>query len=215
MVKALLGKKIGMTQVFDDDGTRVPVTVLRVGPCPIVQVKKDRQGRCRAVQIGFGNRKRKNTPRPLLGHFEKAGVRPTRLLRDVEVEAEQEEAPEPGQELTVTVFEGCELVDVTGTSKGRGFAGVVKRHGFRGGPATHGSKVHRGAGSIGPGTDPGRVIKGRRMAGHMGDEKVTVRNLTVVRVDPEQNLLLVKGSVPGHKEGYVLVRKAEEVPARK
>lgn len=209
MVKALLGKKVGMTQVFDADGVRIPVTVLKVGPCPVVQVKKDAEGTCTAVQIGFGDRKRKNTPKSLLGHFDKVDVQPTELLRDVEPEAGSE--LEPGQNLGVDVFAEVPLVDVIGTSKGRGFAGPMRRHGFAGGPKTHGGKMDRRPGSIGPGTDPGRVIKGRRMAGHMGDARVTIRNLEVVRVDPERNVLLVKGGVPGSKNSYVMVRKAKSI----
>ncbi len=204
MVKALLGKKIGMTRVFDDSGKAVPVTVLCVGPCAVVQVKED-EG---AVQIGFDERKRKNTPKPLQGHFARAGVTPKRILRDVELGDGGGEC-EPGLELTVEEFAHCSAVDVVGVSKGRGFAGVVKRHGFRGGPASHGSKFHRTAGSVGPGTSPGRVIKGRKMPGRMGNERVTSRNLKVVRVDGARNLLLVKGAVAGSNGGYVMVRKAE------
>jgi len=207
MVKSLLGKKIGMTQLFDESGTLVPVTVLQVGPCVVVQVKNGPDGACTAVQIGFDRRKRKSTPRPLLGHFDKAGVEPARVLREVEPEEGAE--LQPGQSLGAGVFAGCKFVDVTGTSKGRGFAGVMKRHGFRGGPATHGSKTHRRPGSIGPGTSPGRVIKGRRMAGHMGAARVTVRNLKVLRVDEARNLLLVKGAVPGANGSDVEVRKAK------
>ncbi len=204
MVKALLGKKIGMTRVFDESGAAVPVTVLRVGPCVVVQVKED-EG---AVQIGFDERKRKNTPKPLQGHFARAGVSPKRILRDVEL-GDGEGECEAGLELTVEEFAHCTAVDVVGTSKGRGFAGVVKRHGFSGGPASHGSKFHRTAGSIGPGTSPGRVIKGRKMSGRMGNERVTSRNLKVVKVDGARNLLLVKGAVAGSNGGYVMVRKVE------
>jgi large subunit ribosomal protein L3 len=206
MVKALLGKKVGMTQVFDEAGNRVPVTVLRVGPCAVTQVKSAETDNVRAVQIGFGDRKRKNTPKPMLGHFENAGVTPRQVVRDVEPEGE--EMPELGEELTVEVFEGIGKVDVTGVGKGRGFAGVMRRHGFAGAPATHGGRFGRGPGSIGSSASPGRVLKGQRMPGHMGDEQVTVRNLSVVKILPEQNVMLVKGSVPGSKGGYVLVRKA-------
>jgi large subunit ribosomal protein L3 len=205
MVKALLGKKVGMTQIFDDDGSAVPVTVLQVGPCYVVQPKEDADGKLRAVQIGFDERKRKNTPKPLLGHFAKAGVTPKKVLRDVE--PDDADSIECGQELGVLEFKDEKRVTVTGTSKGRGFAGVIKRHGFRSGPATHGSNFHRVAGSVGSGTDPGRIIKGRKMPGHMGAEKVTVRNLEVVKVIEERNVLLVKGAVPGCNGGYVLVRK--------
>lgn len=207
MVKALLGRKIGMTQVFDAEGSRVPVTVLQVGPCSVVQVKENDDGTCRAIQIGFDERKRKNTPKPLLGHFDKAGVSPKKLLQ--EVEPEEGADCEAGQTLGADEFAEVSLVDVVGTSKGRGFAGVVRRHGFAGGPKTHGGKMDRRSGSIGPGTDPGRVIKGRRMAGHMGDSRVTMRNLEVVRVDEDKNVILVKGSVPGSKKSYVLVRKVD------
>lgn len=208
MVKTLIGKKIGMTQVFDEEGTLLPVTVLRVGPCPIVQIKKKADELPPDIQIGFDEKKRKNTSNALLGHFDKAGVSPKKVLRDVEAEADIE--LELGQALTVEIFGDTKLVDVVGTSKGRGFAGVVRRHGFSGGRGSHGGKAVRHAGSIGPGTDPGRVIKGRRMAGQMGNERVTMRNLEVVKIDPEQNLLLVKGSVPGSKGNYVMVSKVSE-----
>ncbi len=211
MVKALLGKKIGMTQVFDEAGKRVPVTVLRVGPCAVTQVKASR-GERSAVQIGFGERKRKNTPQPLLGHFEKAGVLPKRILQDVKPEGDQ--LPEPGDELTVELFDGVEHVDVTGTSKGKGFAGVMRRHGFSGAPETHGGRFGRGPGSIGSSASPARVVKGHHMAGHMGAERVTVRNLEVVEIDPERNLMLLKGSVPGPNGGFVIVRKAVAAPAK-
>jgi len=185
MVKALLGKKVGMTQIFDEAGRRIPVTVLRVGPCPVTQVKTAETDGVTAVQIGLGERKRKNTPQPLLGHFEKAGVKPQRTLHDVEPDGE--ELPEPGQELSVSIFEGVSHVDVSGVSKGRGFAGVVKRHGFGSSPKTHGGRFGRGPGSIGSSASPGRVLKGMRMAGHMGAARVTVRNLQVLEVDAERD----------------------------
>jgi len=207
MLKALLGKKLGMTQIYDEAGTMVPVTVLEVGPCNVVQVKTDAEGRCKAVQIGFGERKRKRTTKPLLGHFAKAKVAPKRLLRDVEPEPEAELAL--GQVVSVGIFAQTPSVDVIAKSKGCGFTGVMKRHNFKGGPASHGaSRIHRHGGSIGPGASPGRVIKGRKMAGHMGDAQVTVRNLKVVKVDEERGLLLVRGAVPGSKGSHVMVRKA-------
>ena len=205
MLKSLVGRKIGMTQIFDEAGRQVPVTVLRIGPCFVTQVKTPDKDGCRSVQIGFEDAKRKNTPLPQLKHFEKCGLTPKKLLRDVEPEEGRE--LEPGQRVGVEIFEGVSHVNVTGVSKGRGFAGVIKRHGFHGGPAAHGSKVHRHAGSIGPGTSPGRVIKGRKMAGHMGAEKVTVRNLRVLAIDPERSLMLVKGAVPGSRGSYVTVSK--------
>jgi large subunit ribosomal protein L3 len=211
MVKALVGKKIGMTQVFDEAGTVVPVTVLELGPCQVIQVKHDATGACKAVQIGFEERKKKNTPKPLLGHFEKANATPKKLLRDVEVE--EGAKVEPGQNLSVSVFAETPLVDIIGLTKGRGFQGVMKRHGFAGGPASHGSKTHRHPGTIGPSSMPGQVIKGRHMGGHMGCERVTVKNLAVVKIDEANNLLMVKGAVPGNKGSYVMVRKAH--PGRK
>jgi len=194
-----------MTQIFDEAGGHVPVTVLRIGPCFVTQVKTPDKDGCRSVQIGFEDAKRKNTPLPQLKHFEKCGLTPKKLLRDVQPEAGQE--LEPGQRVGVEIFEGVSHVNVTAVSKGRGFAGVVKRHGFRGGPATHGSKVHRHGGSIGPGSSPGRVLKGLRMAGHMGAQKVTVRNLKVIAIYAERNLMLVKGGVPGSRGSYVTVSK--------
>ena len=207
MLKALLGKKVGMTQVFDDEGRQVPVTVLSVGPCYVTQLKDAENDNCVAVQIGYDKAKRKNTSKPMLGHFDKAGVEPLRMLQDVQ--PDEDAQLELGQEVGVEIFKDEEKVDVTGISKGRGFAGVVKRHGFSGGPDTHGSGFHRAPGSLGPGTDPGRVHKGTRMAGHYGAEKVTEKNLTVVSVDTEKNVMLVKGSVPGSKGSYVTVRKQQ------
>jgi len=209
-VKALLGRKVGMTQLFDEAGRLVPVTVLTVGPCYVTQTKNPPKDNCRAVQIGFEDAKPKKVPRPQKGHFSKSGVSPKKVLRDVEPEEGEELVP--GQRLGVEVFEGVSHVDVTGVSKGRGFAGVVRRHGFGGGPATHGSKTHRHPGSIGPGSSPGRVIKGRRMAGHMGAVQVTVKNLEVLRIEPERNLMLVKGAVPGSRGSCLMVKKARSAP---
>jgi large subunit ribosomal protein L3 len=206
MVKALLGKKIGMTQVFGEAGRRVPVTVLQVGPCMVTQVKTAETDNVPAVQIGFDERKRKHTTKPPLGHFEKAGVTPKRILRDVPPDGDQ--MPQLGQEIGVGIFEGVARVDVIGLSKGRGFAGLVKRHHFRGSPETHGGRFGRHAGTIGSNTSPGRVFRGKRMAGHMGACRATIRNLEVVRLDPDRNLMLVKGSVAGYNGSYVLVRKA-------
>jgi len=206
MVKALLGKKIGMTQVFDEAGAVVPATVLQVGPCMVTQVKTPPADRVPGVQIGFDEARRKRVTRPLAGHFAAAGVSPQRILRDVQPDGD--EMPALGQELREDIFDGVSKVDVVGLSKGRGTAGVVKRHGFGGQPETHGGRTRRIPGSIGSGTWPGRVWKGKKMAGHMGAARVTVRNLRVVRVDPERNLLIVKGAVPGHNGACVLVRKA-------
>lgn len=194
-MKAILGKKIGMTQVFDEAGRMLPVTVVEAGPCLVTQVRTaDRDGYT-AVQIGYGEISEKHANRPLLGHLRKAGVGPRRHLREFRVE--DPERYELGQEIKVDIFAPGEVVDVRGTSRGKGFAGAIKRHGFRRGPMSHGSKYHRGVGSLGGSSDPSRVFKGRKMPGRMGGEKVTVQGLELVRVDPERNLLLVKGSVPG------------------
>ncbi len=207
MLKALLGRKMGMTQIFDESGAVVPATVLQVGPCSVVQIKNGPDGSCTAVQIGFDERKRKNTTQPLLGHFAAAGLSPKKRLRDVPPEPDAE--LEPGQSIGVGIFDDTPFVDVIGTSKGRGFAGVIKRHGFKGGPATHGATTHRHGGSIGAGTSPGHVIKGKKMPGHMGAARVTVKNLRVLKIDPDRDLMLVKGCVPGSNGSYVLIRKAK------
>lgn len=202
----IIGKKVGMTRVFDDDGSAVPVTVIEAGPCPVLQMKTEERDGYRAVQLGFGQKKAKRTARPEMGHAEKAGLDAApRILREFAV-ADDEEY-EPGQEVTVEVFEPGEKVKVTGTTKGRGFQGVVKRHGFSGRPGSHGHPMSRTPGSIGPGTDPSRVIKGRKMPGQTGNDRATIVNLEVVRIDPERNLLFVKGGVPGSRNSHVLIQK--------
>lgn len=206
MIEGLLGRKIGMTQVFSPAGEAIPVTVIELGPCVVTQVRsKDRDG-YEAVQIGFGEAKAKSLTKPEQGHLAGA-ARLVRYLR--EFGADNVEEHEVGQVLTVEIFEPGQVIDVTGTSKGRGFQGVVKRHGFSGGPKTHGqSDRWRAPGSIGAGTDPGRVWKGTRMAGRMGNRRVTVQNLQVVEVLTDKNILLVRGSVPGAKNGLLMVRRA-------
>ena len=202
----LIGKKVGMTRIFDDAGTQVPVTVIEAGPCPVVQVKADGNEGHRAVQLGFGSQMAKRATRAETGHAAKAGLEtPPRLMREFRIGDKEEY--EVGQQLTVSLFEPGDLVKVTGNSKGRGFTGVVKRHGFRGRPGSHGHPMSRNPGSIGPGTDPSRVIKGKKMPGQMGGTRTTIRNLEVVRVDGERNLLFVKGGVPGARNGYVLISK--------
>lgn len=237
----LIGKKIGMTQLFDADGSVVPVTAIEAGPCPIVQVRTEERDGYQALQLGFGRKRGKRSTRPAAGHSALAGLdyvpamtREFRLgpsdalAEDPHALAVQEgpaategeeaegvaapEAAQPGelrvgQSLTVNMFAEGERVKVTGYTKGRGFQGVVKRHGFAGFPETHGSGHQRVPGSAGPGTNPSRVIKGRRMGGRMGNRRKTIRNLTVVRVDPERNLIFVKGAVPGARNGWVLVIK--------
>jgi len=204
MIQGLVGKKLGMSQIFDDTGLAHPVTVLEVGPCVVTQVKTPERDGYSAIQLGFGLDKRLNQPEQ--GHRKASGFL-SRTLR--EVKADDSSAFDIGQVLKADVFAAGELVDVTGTSKGRGFQGGVKRHGFRGGPRTHGQSDRlRAAGSIGSSATPGRVFKGMRMAGRMGNDRITVQNLKVLRVDPERNLLLVEGSVPGPNEGLVIVRRA-------
>ena len=203
---AILGKKIGMTQIFED-GKVVPVTVIEAGPNFVLQTKTTEKDGYVAIQVGFGEKKEKNTTKPLMGIFNKAGVKPQRFVKELRVESV--EGYTLGQEIKVDVLGTTEFVDITGTSKGKGTAGVMKRHNFHGNRATHGvSRNHRLGGSIGNSSTPGEVYKGRKMAGRMGNEKVTVQNLKVVRVDVENNLLLVKGAVPGAKNGYLTIKAA-------
>lgn len=206
MVSTILGRKIGMTQVWNDKDEIVPVTVIQAGPCIVAQVKTQETDGYSAVQLGFGDVKAKKVNKPLSGHFSKLGIEPVRYLREVRVSAE--EAPATGETVTVAQFAEAKKVHVTGVSKGKGFAGTIKRYGFRSGPSGHGSHFHRAPGSIGQCASPSRVFKGVRLPGHMGSERVTVRNLEVVRVDEEQNLLLVKGAVPGGKGAFLTIRIA-------
>jgi large subunit ribosomal protein L3 len=201
--KGILGTKLGMTQIFDDEGRVIPVTVLRAGPCPVTQVRTKERDGYNAVQLGFGEVKKIN--KPLAGHFAKAGVEPTRHLVEFDLDGEHS----VGDMITVDIFTQGQLVDVTGTSKGKGFAGVMKRHGFKGLGAGHGAhKVHRAPGSIGGASTPGRVFPGMKMAGRMGNERVTIQSLELVGVDAERRLLLIKGAVPGPNGGLVIVRDA-------
>lgn len=195
-----------MTQIYDEEGNVIVVTVVELGPCPVIQVKtKDRDG-YDAVQIGFGEQKEHRLPKPIMGHLKKAGVAPIARIQEFRTNSPHEY--ELGQSLTVEKFEDIEKVDVIGITKGRGFQGVVKRYGFAGGPASHGSMYHRRGGSYGMCQWPGRIIKNTKMPGHMGDKQRTAQNLKVVRVDKERNLLLVEGSFPGPKSGIVTVRPA-------
>jgi len=207
MVEALLGKKVGMTSVYTEDGVCVPVTVIELGPCTVVQVKTEEKDGYNALQIGFDERKPKNVTKPMQGHYAKATTGPKYFLREVAWDGEGEVAP--GTVLTAELFADMKKVDVTGTSKGRGFQGVVKRHGFAGGPRTHGQGDRlRAPGSIGQSASPARVLKGMKMAGRMGGKRFTVSGLKVVRVDTERNALLVEGAVPGPRSGYLIVRRA-------
>lgn len=201
----IIGKKRGMTQIFSEDGEAVAVTVIEAEPSVVIQKKILEKDGYEAVQLGFGRVKQKNVTKALQGHFKKADKGLFRVLREFRIATE---AYEPGQELKIDLFKAGDCVDVTGTSKGKGFAGVVKRHGFRGGRATHGSMFHRAPGSIGASADPSRVFKGKKLPGHMGSGRVTIQNMMVWAVRPEQNLILVKGAVPGGKNGFVLIRRA-------
>ncbi|MGQ9688938.1 MAG: 50S ribosomal protein L3 [Desulfobaccales bacterium] len=206
MPGGIYGKKLGMTRIFDADGTVVPVTVIEAGPCFVVQRKISPKDGYEALQVGFERRPRAKCNKPEQGHLEKHGSKSGFAhLREIRVEDAQ--AFEPGQELTVEQFAIGDRVAVTGTSKGRGFAGTVKRWGFRVGPMSHGSMSHRAPGSIGASAFPSRVIKGKKLPGHMGNARVTVRNLEVIDVRPEENLLLVKGAVPGPARGLLFIRK--------
>lgn len=208
MVEGLIGKKIGMTQIFREDGQVVPVTVVQVGPCTVVQKKFIEKDGYVAVQLGLTEEKpAKKVNKPMQGHFLKAKAAPSRILREVKPLVSLEEI-ELGQEIRAeSVFQVNEKVNVVGTSKGKGFQGVMKRHGFAGGEAAHGSMFHRAPGSIGASAFPSRVLRGMRMAGHDGDSRVTVKNLEVVRILADKNILLLKGAVPGYNGSYILVKK--------
>ncbi len=206
MKKAILATKVGMTQIFNEDGVFIPVTVLQAGPCPVVQVKTTEKDGYAAVQVGFGDIREKLVNKPKSGHFAKANVANKRFLK--EFKFEDAENYEVGQEIKADIFAAGDKVDASGISKGKGFAGAIKRHGLSRGPMGHGSKYHRHAGSNGPATTPGRVFKGKHMPGQMGGVKVTVQNLEVVRVDVENNMILVKGAVPGAKKALVILKES-------
>lgn len=207
MVTGIIGKKIGMTQVFADDGAALPATVLKAGPCVVVQQRTaDRDG-YEAVQIGLVEDKPARVTKPVAGQYTRANVPPTRVRREVDLD-DAGDAPKEGDQVLVSLFEAGDQVDVIGISRGRGFQGVVKRHGFGGGGATHGSMFHRAPGSIGQSSYPSRVLKGMRGPGRMGGDRVTVRNLSVIQVDANNHQLVVRGAVPGAPGGYVVIRKA-------
>ena len=212
-VAGIIGKKVGMTQVFAEDGRALPVTVIEAGPCVVVPRKSREKDGYSAVQLGLvEGRKVKKVTKPMQGHFAKAGLPPCKVVREMRV-ADGDEA-KVGDKVSVELFAPGDRVDIIGVSKGKGFQGVVKRHHFRGGDATHGSMFHRAPGGIGASAYPSRVLKGMRAAGHMGSDRVTARNLTVVRIDTENNLLIVKGAVPGAGGGYVVIRKGRAAKAK-
>ncbi|MEW6104885.1 MAG: 50S ribosomal protein L3 [Bacillota bacterium] len=212
MPKGILGRKLGMTQVFGDDGEVIPVTAIEAGPCVVVQKKtKDNDGYT-AIQLGFEDIRESLLTKPERGHFKRAHVKPKRYLREIRV---KDDSPyDVGAEIKVDIFNKGDRVDVVGTSLGKGFAGVIKRWNFKRGPMAHGSMYHRRVGSLGA-TDPARVFKGRKLPGRMGAKRVTIQNLEVVKVDPERNLLLVKGSVPGRRGGLLLVKEAVKTTVKK
>ena len=203
-MKNMLGRKVGMTQLFLENGTVVPVSVVEAGPLFVVQKKTVEKDGYNAIQVGFGDVKERRVIKPLKGHFDKANVAYRKFLKEFHVENPDDY--EIGQEIKVDVFAQGDMIDVTGTSKGKGTAGVIKRHGFGRGRETHGSKFHRMPGGMSAGTYPGRVFKGHRMAGRMGNERVTIQNLEVVRVDADKNLILIKGAIPGPKKGLVSIK---------
>ena len=207
MSNGIIGKKLGMTRVFSQDGEAVGVTAVEVEPSVVVQVKTREKDGYDAIQIGYGRVKQKNVTKPRQGHFSKAGKGFFRVLKELPAEAG---AYQPGQEITPDIFKSGDFVDVVGTSKGKGFQGVMKRHGFGGGRGSHGSMFHRAPGSIGASANPARVFKGAKMPGQMGNVRKTVQNLQVWQVRPELNLMLLKGSIPGSKNGYVLIRQARK-----
>ena len=205
MKKAILATKVGMTQIFNEDGVLTPVTVLQAGPCVVTQVKTEENDGYSAVQVGYVDKREKLVNKPMKGQFDKAGVSYKRFVR--EFRFEDAESYQPGQEIKADIFAAGDKVDDTAISKGKGFQGAIKRHGQSRGPMAHGSKYHRHAGSNGASSNPSHVFKGKKMAGHMGHEKVTVQNLEIVRVDAENNLLLVKGAVPGPKKSLVTIKE--------
>ncbi|MCL2022856.1 MAG: 50S ribosomal protein L3 [Oscillospiraceae bacterium] len=209
MSKGIIGKKLGMTQLFDPSGNVIPVTVVQAGPCPVTQIKTLENDGYDAVQLGFEFMKATRVKKPQAGHFKKADVAATKTLREFRLNGAANWLPEDGKPVTAEIFETGEIVDVTGTSKGKGTAGAIKRWNFSRIKETHGSgPVHRHAGSMGACSDPSRVFKGKKNAGRMGNERVTIQNLTIVKIDSEHNLIAVKGAVPGPKNGVVLIRAA-------
>ena len=206
MKKALIGKKVGMTQIFDENGVVIPVTVIEAGPCVVAQVKTLEKDGYEAIQLGFGEVKEKKVNKPEKGHFTKANIKPLKHLREFKLDSI--EGIKVGDELKADIFAVGDKIDVQGTSKGKGFQGVIKRHGQSRGPMGHGSMYHRRPGSMGPTSTPGRVFKGKKLPGHMGHVTVTIQNLDIVKVDMDKNVILVKGSVPGAKGAILKIKSA-------
>ncbi|HJM42451.1 MAG: 50S ribosomal protein L3 [Nitrospinota bacterium] len=213
MAACILGRKLGMTQVFDETGNKIPVTVIEAGPCPVVQLKTTERDGYAAVQLGFQPQREKRTTRPRKGHFDAAGVAPTRILREFPLpEKDESEDLQAGHVVNVGIFGRGDVVNVVATSKGKGFQGGMKRHGWKGGRASHGSMFHRSPGSIGNSAQPSRVFPGHRLPGQMGNKRVTIRHLSVVRVMAERNLILLKGAVPGPKHGVLEIKRVARGP---
>lgn len=204
MIKGIVGEKIGMTQIYNDSGRTIPVTVVKAGPCKVVQIKTAEKDGYEAVQLGFDKIKEKKVTKPLLGHFKKAQVQPHRYLMEIRMSIQ---GLTVGQDIHLDIFEKGEKVDITGISKGKGFAGVMKRHGYHGGPGSHGSMFNRAPGSIGSSSYPSRVWKGKGMPGHLGSKRVTLKGLEVVDIKKEQNILLIKGAIPGATGGFLIISK--------
>jgi len=209
MATGILGKKLGMTRIFTQDGQWIDVTLVQAGPCVVIQRKTEKKDGYEAVQVGFDDIKPKRCTKPLKGHFEKAGVPPKRFLKEFRVESDN--PLKPGDEIKLDIFKVGDRVDISGKSKGRGFAGVIKRYGYSGGPGTHGSNFHRRPGSIGQSAYPAEVYKGKGLPGHMGNVRVTVQNLEVVDVVPEKNLLVIRGSIPGANGGLVEIKHTVKI----
>ncbi|MBW7898210.1 50S ribosomal protein L3 [Candidatus Brocadiaceae bacterium B188] len=206
MLHGFLGKKIGMTQIYTDEGKLLPVTLIQAGPCSVIQIKTFENDGYSAIQIGFDDKKKKSATRPEIGHVSKLSLEPKRFIREIKPEMGAE--LKIGQSITVDIFQDVKMVDVIGVTKGKGYAGVMKRWNFKGGLNTHGSTRHRPPGSIGSNTDPGRVMRGKKMAGRLGGERVTIKNIDVVKIDANRSLLFLKGAVPGHKGSYLILNKA-------
>lgn len=206
MLSGFLGKKIGMTQIYSDDGKLLPVTLIQAGPCSVMQIKTVENDGYSAVQLGFDDRKKKHATKAEIGHAMKLSLEPKRFIREVKPDAGVD--IKVGQAINVGMFQDIKRINVIGITKGKGYAGVMKRWNFKGGLNTHGSTRHRRPGSIGSNTDPGRVIRGKKMAGRLGGERVTIKNIDVIKIDAEKNLLFLRGAVPGHKGSYLILNKA-------
>lgn len=208
-MKGLIGRKVGMNQMYDEKGNLIPVTLISLGPCTVMEKKTSDQFNYCALKLAFEEQKESRVNKPMMGQYKKSGIKPAKYVKEIRFATDKEiESYNVGDSIDVSIFEEKKTVTVSGISKGKGFAGVIKRWGFHGGPASHGAhKIHRKPGSVGPGTDPGRVLPGKKMPGHMGNEKVSVKNLMVMKVDADNNLIAVKGAVPGSMKSIVIVRQ--------